>query len=54
MIPTLSIYKTAALCELYQCSIAELTQASQESVLQDSSIPYPQISRATQPSSNRL
>ena len=33
-IPTLSIDKTAALCELYQCSIAELAGAVTESIAQ--------------------
>jgi putative transcriptional regulator len=33
-IPTLSIDKTAALCELYQCSIAELDLAVRESIAQ--------------------
>ncbi|WP_373545959.1 helix-turn-helix transcriptional regulator [Chamaesiphon sp.] len=33
-IPTLSIDKTAALCQLYQCSIAELAQAVRESIAQ--------------------
>ena len=31
-IPTLSIDKTAALCQLYQCSIAELAEAVAESM----------------------
>ena len=34
-IPTLSIDKTAALCELYQCSIAELAQAVAESMAKE-------------------
>ena len=33
-IPTLSIDKTAALCELYQCSIAELDLAVKASMTQ--------------------
>jgi putative transcriptional regulator len=33
-IPKLTIDKTAALCLLYQCSIEELAQAAQESILQ--------------------
>ena len=33
-IPKLTIDKVAVLCELYQCSIAELAQAAQESILQ--------------------
>ena len=33
-IPTLSIDKTAALCLLYQCSIAELDLAVRESIAQ--------------------
>ena len=33
-IPTLSIDKTAALCELYQCSIAELNLAVSVSIEQ--------------------
>ena len=32
--PKLTIDKVAVLCELYQCSIAELAQAAQESILQ--------------------
>ena len=34
MMPKLTIDKVAVLCELYQCSIAELAQAAQESILQ--------------------
>ena len=33
-IPKLTIDKVAVLCELYQCSISELAQAAQESILQ--------------------
>ncbi len=33
-IPKLTIDKVAVLCELYQCSIAELAQAAQKSILQ--------------------
>jgi putative transcriptional regulator len=33
-IPKLTIDKVAVLCELYQCSIVELAQAAQESILQ--------------------
>ena len=33
-IPKLTIDKVAILCELYQCSIAELAQAAQKSILQ--------------------
>jgi putative transcriptional regulator len=33
-IPKLTIDKVAVLCELYQCSIAELAQAAHESILQ--------------------
>lgn len=33
-IPKLTIDKVAVLCELYQCSIAELAQSAQESILQ--------------------
>jgi putative transcriptional regulator len=33
-IPKLTINKTAALCLLYQCSIEELAQSVQESILQ--------------------
>lgn len=33
-IPKLTIDKVAILCELYRCSIAELAQAAQESILQ--------------------
>lgn len=32
-IPKLTIDKVAVLCELYQCSIVELAQASQKSIL---------------------
>jgi putative transcriptional regulator len=32
-IPKLTIDKVAVLCELYQCSIAELAQAAQKSIL---------------------
>ncbi len=31
-IPKLTIDKVAVLCELYQCSIAELAQSAQESI----------------------
>ena len=34
MMPKLTIDKVAVLCELYQCSIAELAQSAQESILQ--------------------
>ena len=33
-IPKLTIDKVAVLCELYQCSIVELAQAAQKSILQ--------------------
>jgi putative transcriptional regulator len=33
-IPKLTIDKVAVLCELYQCSITELAQAAQKSILQ--------------------
>jgi putative transcriptional regulator len=33
-IPKLTIDKVAVLCELYQCSISELAQAAQKSILQ--------------------
>ena len=33
-IPKLTIDKTAILCKLYQCSIEELAQSVQESILQ--------------------
>lgn len=33
-IPKLTIDKVAILCELYQCSIVELAQAAQESIVQ--------------------
>ena len=33
-IPKLTIDKVAILCELYQCSISELAQAAQKSILQ--------------------
>lgn len=33
-IPKLTIDKTAALCQLYQCSIEELAQSVRESILQ--------------------
>jgi putative transcriptional regulator len=32
-IPKLTIDKVAVLCELYQCSISELAQAAQKSIL---------------------
>lgn len=32
-IPKLTIDKVAVLCQLYQCSIVELAQAAQESIL---------------------
>jgi putative transcriptional regulator len=32
-IPKLTIDKVAVLCELYQCSITELAQAAQKSIL---------------------
>jgi hypothetical protein len=34
IMPKLTLDKLAVLCELYQCSIAELAQAAQESILQ--------------------
>ena len=34
MMPKLTIDKVAVLCELYQCSIVELAQAAQKSILQ--------------------
>ena len=33
-IPKLTIDKVAVLCELYQCSIVELAQAAQKSIVQ--------------------
>jgi hypothetical protein len=34
IMPKLTLDKLAVLCELYQCSISELAQAAQESILQ--------------------